>query len=267
MKKTEHLAEWKNYYHYGVDKIICDDTTHILLLRYDRHPNGVISVIEYPTIGENTSFPLMNWENLFRCSNYYGISPEETDFYNNPAYMSIAVQKHMKPAATLRYDNDSQLIKQIQLALPDDCSLIPYKEENTTFICRKGSLHDFYDLNRVKYIYELFGITEIDWNAVDLFCNKELSFFSDDNISGISIERGAENITQMVVVGLLLGYPIESTVAKINKSEHSESSVIKEQAVQHYKTNTEPFFDCCKNEWLCQNGQVFAVWQQESLYY
>ncbi len=266
MKKIERIAQWENGCKYCIDQIENEDITRILLLNADQHPNGVISLIEYPTM-DTYSSSLLNWENLIRCSNYYGLPPEEIRLDGSLGYMSVAVQQHLKPASTIRMTIDDPHIKQLKMDLPDDCVLLKYEEENTTFICRKSSLSDLFDIERVRETYVQFGILDIDWDVVYDYSKKEMTFFADNAISGISIERGSSNNTQHVIVGLLLGYPIESTVAKMKGTYRVEDPVIKCQARMHYKKNTEPFRDSYKDVWMNQGGTIFASWQQEKLYY
>ena len=266
MKRIKHIAQWENGFKYCIDQVENEDITRILLLNVDRHSNGVISLIEYPT-RDTYSSSLLNWENLIRCSNYYGLPPEEIRSDGSLGYMSVAVQEHLKPASTIRITIDDPHIKQLKMDLPDDCVLLKYEEENTTFICRKGSLSDLFDIERVRETYAQFGILDIDWDVVYDYSKKEMTFFADNAISGISIEHGSIGRTQDVIVGLLLGYPIESTVAKMKGTYRVENLAIKCQARMHYKNNTEPLVDFRNDVWMNQDGDIFASWQQEKLYY
>ena len=240
--KIYSVARWENNFcNYGIDIIERDDVSRVLFLNTDKKPYGVISVIEYPSNRSNFSSSLLNWENLIRCSNYYGTPPEERDYLNQPGYMSLAVQKHLKPAATLRFNLNDPFIEQIKLELPDDCLIMKYKEEGSTFICRNCSLADLLNIDEVRNAYEQYGIYDIDWGKVTDYCKKPLSFFSDDSITGIAIERGAKGITQYVIVGLLLGYPIESTVAKLRNTYKTENFSYRFKLLIILSTAMNPF--------------------------
>ena len=265
MKKINTVARWKNIFNYEINMIEENDISHVIIRNKDKHPYGIISVIDYPSNIKSVSSPLLNWENLIRCSNYYGISPEEIDENNQPGYMSLAVQKHLKPAATLRYNIDNPFIRNLEVSLPDDCLILKYKEENTTFICRNCSLADLFNIDEVNKTYERYGIQGVEWDKVKALCKKELSYFSDNLLSGISIESGTKNLTQDVIVGLLLGYPIESTVAKIKKTYRTDS--FRFQAVKHFKDHLEPYIDADGEKWLKDGNTVFASWQKESKYF
>lgn len=266
MKKIEHVAEWENLYNYAIDKITDDDYTRILLINADKRPNGIISIIKYPTRSYFSS-PLLNWENLIRCSNYYGIPPEDRLLDGSLGYMCTAVQRHLKPAASVRIKPDDELIQQLRQDLPDDCLLLPYNEINTAFICRKGKLEELFDIRKVKDSYEQMGVFNINWGKVNDYCNKDISFFADNSASGITIESGIKDETEAVIVGLLLGYPIESTIAYFANSLRVENKILSNQAKKHFKTNSEPFIDVNQETWFYQDGNVFASWQQEKLYY
>ena len=265
MKKVNTIAHWRRISNYEIDIIEEGDTSHVILLNNDKHPYGIITVIDYPSYINSFSSPLLNWENLIRCSNYYGLPPEEVDENGQPGYMSLAVQQHLKPAATLRYNIDDPLIKCLKQNLPDDCSIMRYKEEDTTFICRDCSLADLFDIDEVRATYERYGIQNVEWKTVRELSEKNLSYFSDNSMSGISIEQGAESITQAVVLGLLLGYPIESTVARIKGTYRTD--VFKYHAKNHFKENSEPYVDADGEQWFKDKNCVFASWQRESLYY
>ena len=126
MKKIEHIAEWKNYNNYAIDRIIDEDYTRIMLIDVGKRPNGIISIIKYPTQSSCFSSPLLNQENLIRCSNYYGITPEDRLLDGSLGYMCTAVQRHLKPAASVRIGLDERYFQQLKQGLPDDCLLLPY---------------------------------------------------------------------------------------------------------------------------------------------
>lgn len=266
MKTTYTVARWKNISNYYEIRIIeSKDVTRMILLNIDKHPYGIITVIEYPSNIKSISSPLLNWENLIRCSNYYGIAPEELDENNQPGYMALAVQQYKKPAATLRYNINNPFIKNLELKMPHDCLMMKYKEGDTTFICRNCSLSDLFDIEEVRETYERYGIYNVEWNNVQKLCHENLSFFSDHSNSGISIESGSKNVTEDIIVGLLLGYPIESTVAKTKNTYRTDT--YRCQAIQHFKVNSEPYVDPSGEKWFKDNNQVFASWQRESLYF
>ena len=209
----------------------------------------------------------MNWDNLIRCSNYFGIPPEEFCPDGSYGYEAYAVQRGIKPATTFRYRTSSPEVKHLIENLPRDCIVLPYKEENTTFICHKCKLSDIFNLNEIKRRYDLFGIFEVDWDKVDNYFKNDLSFFADNTISGIKIEDGADNNTEYIVVGALLGYPIESTVAAIHRTKKLFHVETQNSAQRHFKTNIEPFVDMRGQTWLKIGEHIFIDGQQEELYY
>ena len=282
MKQVEILSKWRNVRDYQIDRIQDENGFCVVFRQVDRHPHGVVAVIRYQNVGKTCCSPMMNWNNLIRCSNYYVYPPEEDNF-DEPGYMSYAVQKGLKPAATFRCPFDSDKVRQLRTELPSSCLALPYKEENTTFFCRKGKLADFYDINDIQDIYSLHGIYDPDWGKIKEYCNHEISFFADNNSSGISIERGAEGINQTITVGLLLGYPIESTVAAIKRNAfvfrpYKPIREVKQyfelEDGSHKGSDFRPWIkagdtltDPHNMMWRKVGNDIFLDGQQESLYY
>ena len=79
-------------------------------------------------------------------------------------------------------------------------------------IVRKGSLSDYFDLKKVIKFYKLLGL---DWDYVDLDRFNEL-FHADliDLINGDKDYKYSDiykDIAEIIITGLLLGYPLETT--------------------------------------------------------
>ena len=269
MNKIVPLASWENNSKYQIDKITDNDHISIIFRSIDKHPYGVISIIRFPEKQGLDSLQMMNWENLIRCSNYYGYPPEETRVDGSLGYMAEAVQKGLKPAATFRRSFNDQIVKELISTLPKDCLIVPFKEEGTTYICRDCKLSDIYNLSEIKKRYDMFDISNIDWNKVGAFFEKELLFFSDNNASDIFIERGARDDTERVIIGALLGYPIESTVAAIQGTYQvfTTFTPFRCRAIEHFKQNEDPYVDTQKNTWYKMGQYIYCEMQKEELYY
>lgn len=97
----------------------------ILFIRTDLSPYGVISVFEYPNIDIKFESRLLNWDNLIRCSNYYGYTPEELTYDNKIGYMGSAVFEGKKPAATFRYPIHDRYTKEMINKASDDILVVP----------------------------------------------------------------------------------------------------------------------------------------------
>ena len=272
MKTIDTLSTWRNYNHkYQIDKIEDDEKTIIIFKCVDKHPYGVLDIVEYKTLSTGYSSRWLNWDNIVRCSNYFEYSPEEEIFDDmtpiSRGYLCEAVQKGLKPAATVRKDIENKRVKDLFSDLPSSCLILPYREEDTIFICQKGKIMDFFDLNEIRKTYLLHGVSEINWEYVTNKCMHEFSFFSDNVNSGINIERGVSSKEDLVIVGLLLGYPIESTVAEINKNHKSFITTYITEANKHFQESDNNYIDAAGYKWVRENGIVFIDEQREELYY
>lgn len=168
----------------------------------------------FPDIELLTSSPLLSWENLNCCG---GWTYDES-------YLFTAVQKGKKlyagaaiylPAPGVTAEAESKLLE-IKATLPDNCTagkeIISNERFFPLYICRKGCLKDFFDLEQVLEDYRRMGIVlrPKDRNEFFILCGIELSQFS----TGSPMQyRDTATGAELIVTGLLLGYPIESTVS------------------------------------------------------
>ncbi len=104
-------------------------------------------------------------------------------------------------------------VEGIQLVnkLPKNCDSLPYGQ-SMIYVFHKGSLLDFFDYERVRSLYEKHGAYSVKWDIVKDYFEKDLSFFGDEEACGFSLQSGG-NQEQTIITGLILGYPIESTIA------------------------------------------------------
>jgi hypothetical protein len=128
--------------------------------------------------------------------------------------MNTAVQKKQKIAATV-YLNPNDEGREYMKNQPNDVASMPYGR--TIYVYNKGCLSDYFDFEGIKKFYGKHRIKRIEWNVVKEFFEKPLSFFGDENKCGFSIQCGG-NCEQSIILGLLLGYPIESTMAWIMRN-------------------------------------------------
>ncbi len=160
--------------------------------------------IQYKNIGEEFSSPFLSWYNLFFCSNNYGPAPDYE-------YMHKAVQEGKKTAATVYLEPDSKEGKELVDSLPEDCGALPYGQ-SMIYVFHKGRLSDFFDFEKIKSIYTKHDVYGVDWDKAEEYFEKDLSFFGDEKDCGLSLQSG-EYKEQCIVKGLILGYPVESTIA------------------------------------------------------
>jgi hypothetical protein len=148
----------------------------------------------------------LSWYNLIFCSNFYGPIPVVK-------YMNHAVQEDKKVAATV-YPVDSTEYMGILRETFEDYYCLPYHPDEygmLMYVSKKGTLNDYFDKDAVVAVYQNCGI-ELDMAKVDDYFSWELNRFANEQTSGVMLHdcRGTE---ELLVVGLLFGYPVESTIA------------------------------------------------------
>lgn len=263
MKNVEVLsAQEYDFYSYQIEKITNDIEYTIILRNLNRSPYGVCSIFTYKNVGATIESPLLNWHNLFFCSNYYGPAP-------HPGYMNCAVQNGVKTAATayVSYEEYPKLLQ----TLPDNCRAIPYdtSEEHMTmaYVYRNCMLRDLFNFEEIKHLYVLHGISNINWDYVEDRFSKSLEFFADSNRCGFNIQQGVKGKEDLIINGVLLGYPIESTVAYMKKTYNTFGDGPVDQTVKdHFKNSVDPI-DWHGKRWYKSNGIIYCDGQQEEIYF
>lgn len=263
MSEVERLStQVYDFYTYQIDRITDDVECTVILRNIDRAPYGVCSVFKYKQVGQTINSPLVNWHNLFFCSNYYGPPP-------HPGYMNSAVQNGTKTASTAHVSPDEY--KDLVRELPLNCHAMPYDgaPENMAiaYVYRDGTLDDLFGFEKVHQIYTLHGIHNVDWSRVEELFAKPLAYFSDSRC-GFNIQSGTSVKENLIVMGLLLGYPIESTIAYI-KNEYAcfGDTCTAPEVRDHFRRSAEPYVDRLGKMWFKEGKFVFCDGQQESLYY
>ena len=188
--------------HFLVEKAVFDHGISYLIYKERQNTLKEIGRIDIPHPVISYSSPLLNWYNLIFCSNNYGPSPD----YN---YMDRAVQQGKKTAATIYYSINSDKARTILNNLPTNCGATPYGE-NMMYVYRKGKLSDFFDFKKISTAYKQMGKTLLDWESIHGMFEKQLDFFADESKCGFSLQSGGCG-EQLVIKGLILGYPVEST--------------------------------------------------------
>lgn len=265
MKKIENLSQ-VTYQESGeqfcIDRITENGICNVILRNKNNSPYGIYARVEYLDVGETMSSPYLNWDNLFFCSNYYGASV-------NCEYMNIAVQQGKKTTATAYVDPKSYI--KLCEALPKNCFAVPYPEnasnKSMAFVYRDGTLNELFGFERIKHLYSLHRIIDIDWVKLHTWFNLPLSSFSNPEISGINLQNAGSAIAEQIAVGLLLGYPIESTVAYIKHSYEVIHLQGKWEARKHFKCSNESFIDSFKQVWHKKGNVIYTDKQNEMQWY
>ena len=82
-----------------------------------------------------------------------------------------------------------------------------------TFICREGTISEYFDLNEVFKFYGKLGLDFPQYvvDQVKALCSIEIKNFGGDKPPFIYYQAGAP--VELITTGLLLGYPLESTAS------------------------------------------------------
>lgn len=193
-----------------------DDIVEMTLtFKFDRPPEGFINVpegetvyryITYPVIADSYESPYLSWDNLLYCSNSYGPVPVIK-------YMNYAVQNDKKVAANI-YPESYEEYMHI-LADHGDTDIFPFTIEEYEFelmICKKGTLKDYFDMDKILDIYKACGF-ELDREKIADYFDKKLSWFGEKDCTfDIINPYGYED---NVICGLFFGYPLGSTVDRL----------------------------------------------------
>ena len=166
--------------------------------------------------------PYLSWSNLDCCG---GWSYDES-------YLRTAVQNGQKLyASSYFYTNQfgspektRQAIDNILRELPAPC-VGGYEPTQTDrvisfYICRKGCLADYYDIDAVLDYYERLGlrVNEFIRENVRYLATFEISSYGQPN-PPVDYLCTYDPISA-IITGLLLGYPIESTASFLVEEQH-----------------------------------------------
>ena len=155
--------------------------------------------------------PFISWENLNSCGGW--------DCDNE--YLKTAVQRGRKLCAGIKFDNYEDMLDYINSI---DKIKFNYKdfawEEGSNWrfeldIARKGFLCDYYDYYRVIgfYVNMEFPMGIIDMERFNILFHCDIN----DLLNGYIDYNYRNNFTfeDYIITGLLLGYPLESTISSI----------------------------------------------------
>lgn len=193
---------------YRVEKETTQET--ITLIVYEVRTNKddrIISRFTYSNRIKGYDSPFLSWYNLIFCSNCCGPAPDYR-------YMTTAVQLGKKTAATVYIGPYTPEGKALIRNIPIDCGAVPYSD-SMIYAYHRGCLSDYFDFEIIKSLYERHCHLSFDWRLVKELFNKPLSYFANSNECGFTL-HGGDDREQRIVLGLLLGYPVESTVEYIN---------------------------------------------------
>lgn len=181
--------------------------------------NGhVLSRYKYPRVEYLFDTPMMRWQNLYFCGGY-DVSTENGESTGSDDLLIDAVIDGLKPIGFIVVEK-SEACKYIKKAIDKGIEYYvnPHFKEDYCEIglANRGKLRDHFNFDNLIETYDLFSnalgydlILQDDKEWLSHMFSLELSDF----ICGFDYSRSGKNDCENVLTGLLLGYPIESTVA------------------------------------------------------
>ena len=182
----------------------------------------------FGTRGYMFESPYLSWRNL-----YHAFSG-----YQDEAYLETAVQEGKKLFAqcvmTMKTDRPTygkafsdeeaaEYMQNLKSSMPEncECGFIPHKcdkDFKRYYICREGKLSAYFNLDAVFERYHQLGVelSEEERRNVREMANNEISVFATKDAPFDFLCLNCALDTEWIVNGLLLGYPIESTVSVLN---------------------------------------------------
>lgn len=187
--------------------------------RPDSKRASTMGTYRFPRAEPTYSSPYLSWENLLYCGGY--------SVDGNP-YLQNVVQQEKKPYAgfgyfTHQYGTPKEQIEaeltQVKNTLPDYCiigqELFRRTDIANYYICRRGKISDYIDIDKVLTEYQNLHFPVYKGEKkIRKYANIEMKEFS--NPQSVSLDYANPRETEhYVITGLLLGYPIESTISVI----------------------------------------------------
>lgn len=164
------------------------------------------------------SSPYISWANLDCCNGWK---------YDKD-YLKYAVQQGKKLYAGISFftrtpeqqANTDKYIEELRESLPFGTLMGIEKTQKyaenrwiNMYVCRTGTLKDYYDLDAVFAFYAELGILLSDESKqkIRTLCEYEIAKFSSRQIPFDYAKPDTDE--ECIVTGLLLGYPLESTAS------------------------------------------------------
>lgn len=206
-----------------------DETDTVLVTvwkRMDDMEHGMILMgYRFPNIPESFESPYLSWRNLYCCGSW--------PFHES--ILDTAVQEGTKLFASRRqavrtydqmelptFEDVRQSFEILKASFPTGVygakETIPIDDNLyffRSYICREGSIADYFDLDKVFEHYRKLGVNLQPFESeIWRLCSVEIKTYGTE-WAPFSYFREGKSPAQFVTTGLLLGYPIESTASII----------------------------------------------------
>lgn len=176
---------------------------------------------KYPRIVYSFGDSMLSWKNLYFCGGY-GVIAEDGKRLGSYDLLIEAVIKGLKPIGFIIV-KESEVDKYIKMAVEGNLeySINPHHWKNHCEIglANRGKIEDYFNFNNLIELYDFYSKAlgyEILSKQDKEWLRDKYKLQLSDFISGFEYSRSDKSNREDVLTGLLLGYPIESTVACID---------------------------------------------------
>jgi hypothetical protein len=182
---------------------------------------NILNYYNYPKVNMPFSSEMVRWENLYYCGGY-GIEKEDgTQVYTEDSLFQTVIDG-LKPMAFVivrEDDRDRFIYRAEENGLMYTINPHFYKDHCEVAVTHKGRIKDYFDLTDFIESYRIMSRSigyEILSYEEEKFLLEKSDLNLSDFLSGFDYVNPITN-ADFALTGLLLGYPIESTVAILTK--------------------------------------------------
>lgn len=184
--------------------------------------NGnVLCRYKYPKIACSLDTLMLSWQNLYFCGGYYVQAEDGTRLGNDDLLIDAVISGH-KPIGFIIVKK-TEIDKYIKKAAENNLkySINPHFWEGHCEIglANRGRIEDYFNIDNLIEVYDLYSKAlgyELISQKDKEWLNKIFKVRLSDFICGFEYAKSNKSDCEHILTGLLLGYPIESTVALID---------------------------------------------------
>lgn len=183
-----------------------------------------IRTYRFDFIQDPIEIPYNSWANLDCCGGWAYDEEYLNTAVQNGLKLFAGISHSLKHIYTPDYPTRGEALRQFRIfkhTLPTDIFAGVEDQQSgpaylNTFICRIGSISDYINLDTVFESYEKLGhyVSVSEKKEVEHLCTCEMKLYGTDK-APFSYSR-AGTTAEFITTGLLLGYPIESTVSVLH---------------------------------------------------
>jgi len=169
-----------------------------------------LAVYRFNKIPQTIQSPYISWANLNCCNGWR----------YDEAYLYTAVQEGKKLCAGITVTNDEQAFCAYRDSLGEDylyfCRTPTHNGPYTFYhidVTRRGCISDYIDVDEVKTLYEELGVDFLDFGKISGYAQMPMIQLLDGTADFDYANTQTDE--QWAVAGLLLGYPVESSAARL----------------------------------------------------